>query len=235
MRPFLRLPSLTARDRRALRVGAWILAPVLLGTVVIRPWVTTVLASSAALVRERGLLARELRLVADSAADRRRLAAARALLEASAPQLFGGAEEVTASAELVRYVGTYAAESGLTLDHSETETVLDVDGKGRSAPGRTTDDSRPDTSAGRLRVTIGAHGDVDAIVDFLHGVERGPKLVRVEALAIGRAAEGTAPNDTELSFTATISGLARNRLVGPARGIPIEPTADVAALAGARP
>lgn len=201
MSPRLALPALAPRDRRALRLGAWLLLPALLA-VVVRPWAASLLDERAAVARERALLGRELRLVADAPRERERLAEATHALSAAAARLFEGEESVTASAELARYVAAKATASGLALERSSTESPLDDGGRGGDA-------ARDSAGGGALRVTVRARGDVVAVVTFLETLEGGPMLVRVERMAIGQAsAEGEEAAGT-LSLVATVVGLAR--------------------------
>lgn len=204
MIPRLRRPALAARDERALRLGAWVLAPALLFVLVVRPLTGALVDSRAALASERSLLGRELSLLAEAPRDRQLLHAAERAVSAAGPRLFGGTEPVSASAELARYVAAQATRSGLALDQAETETVLDS-----SSSAAVPDDGQV-AALGRprpLRVSIRAHGEVDAIAAFLQAMENGPKLVRVEELAIAIADTTT---DNSLSVTATLSGLARS-------------------------
>jgi hypothetical protein len=202
----LRLPSLGPRDRRALRIGGWIVLPVLLATLVVRPLGSAWLDRRAALGQDRALLARELRLVTDAPRDRELLRAERRVLDASASRLFGGAEAVSASAELARYVAREASESRLQLEQAETEAPLDIPG---AAPLPNGGSAAATAGAGQpLRVSIRARGDIEGIVAFLQAIEDGRRLVRVERIAI-TAADESATDDGSLLLTATLSGLAR--------------------------
>lgn len=213
-----RLPALAPRDRRALRIGGWIVLPVLLATLVVRPLGSAWVNRRAALEQDRALLARELRLVADAPRDLDLLRAERRALDASAPRLFGGAEAVSASAELARYVAREASRSKLDLEQAETETTLDP-----AAPLPNGGAEAPATGTGQsLRVSIRARGDVEGIVGFLRALEEGDRLVRVEQIAISAPEEN--PEDGSLLLTATVTGLARLGL-----------TPDTAAAPGARP
>ena len=219
----LHLPALGPRDRRALLLGAWIVVPVLLATVVVRPVVATLLELRDSVERERMLLGRELRLVADAPGDRALLRITERALNDAAPRLFGGSEPVTASAELARYVRSQATASGLVLEQTETETVFDdvppivgaSDGGGSRAGA--------DTATRPLRVTIRAHGGTVAIVDFLEAMEEGPRLVRVERIGVSRGVTSGVPDRGALTFTATLTGLARSRfrVVGTTGGAPM--------------
>ena len=222
MIPRLGLPALGERDRRALRIGARIALPALAVALVVRPWVETALGAGAALRRERALLEREASLLAEAPRDRQLLAASRRALEAAAPRLFEGAEPVTSSAELARYVAAQATGSGLTID--QTETVLDDAADSLAVPAS----ERP------LRVAVRAHGDVLAVVAFLRAVETGPRLVRVERLGLARGAEGT-PADGALAVTATLAGLARAGFAPDPTTIPLGASSGGRLAAGGAP
>lgn len=213
-----RLPALAPRDRRALRIGGWIVLPVLFATLVVRPLGSAWLDRREALDQDRALLARELRLVADAPRDLELLRAERRALDASASRLFGGAEAVSASAELARYVAREASGSKLDLEQAETETMLDsaaqLPNGGPAAPATATDQP--------LRVSIRARGDIEGIVAFLRALEEGDRLVRVERIAISAPEEN--PEDGSLLLTATVTGLARLGL-----------TPDTSATPAARP
>jgi hypothetical protein len=203
------LAALSPRDRRAVRLGAWILLPALLAGLVIRPWAAALIEGRAVNERQRTLLAHELRLLVDTSRDRRELAIARRALDESAPRLFSGAEAVTASAELARYLAQLASRSALRVE--QTETVLEdtVRTAARSVDSPSNVDT--DTSGQPLRVVVRAHGNARAIVAFLYALEQGPKLVRVERLAISHGIAGAEADAGVLTFTATVSGLARSR------------------------
>jgi hypothetical protein len=187
-------------------VGAWVLLPALIATLVVKPWAVAASEGRSSTTRERELLLRERALLAETQGDSARLRLASQALADDAPRLFAGAEAVTASAELARYVTTQAVVSGLAVRQAETQTVLAEDG-------RTDPAARADSSAGLLRVAIRASGDVRAVVRFLRLVEDGPRLVRVERIGISRGLAGTSEAGT-LTLTATLAGLARNHFVG---------------------
>lgn len=211
-----RLPALAPRDKRALRIGGWIVLPVIFATLVVRPLGSAWLDRRAALDQDRSLLARELRLVADAPRDVELLHAERRALEASASRLFGGAEAVSASAQLARYVAREASESKLDLEQAETETALDTTATPNGAATPAPPADQP------LRVSIRARGDIEQIVAFLRKLEEGDRLVRLERIAISAPDEN--PEEGSLLLTATVSGLARLGL-----------TPDTTATPGARP
>lgn len=202
----LKLPTLAPRDRRAMLVGAWVLLPALLAALVVKPWAIAASVGRSSATRERELLIGERALLAEAPGDSARLRLASQALADDAPRLFAGAEAVTASAELARYVTTQAVVSGLAVRQAETQTVLAGDA-------RTDPAARVDSSAELLRVAIRASGDVGAVIRFLRSMEDGPRLVRVERIGISRGLAGTSEAGT-LTLTATLAGLPRNRFVG---------------------
>ncbi|HEX2780491.1 MAG TPA: type II secretion system protein GspM [Gemmatimonadaceae bacterium] len=207
-----RFPALATRDVRALRLGAWVLLPALAATLVVRPAASALLDAREGVARERTLLARERTLVTRAAQVRERLRDARGALDDAAPRLFPGQDAVTASAELARYVGREATESGLDLEQLETETVLGEAGAEGEQP---IEDARPDSSLAPLRVSLRAHGDVVAVVAFLHAIEEGVRLLRVERLDIVASTGDESTDAGTLTLTATIRGLAAGRAATP--------------------
>ena len=201
------LDGLQPRDRRALRVGAWIGASLLLFGLVVRPYATSLTAQHAALARERDLLTHERRAVLELPQDRAALRSTEEMLSTVAPRLFEGSDVVTASAELVRYVSGQANHSGLQLEQVETRTRIDT-----STATHTAANDAP--TGGDLRVALRAHGDILAIYAFLRAVEGGPKLVRVERLEIVRLSGVDQAYDGTLMMTATIAGFARQKIAG---------------------
>jgi hypothetical protein len=182
----VRRPTLTARDRRALRLGAWVAAPALVLSLVVRPYLSALNAARADVEAQRTLLARELGALRDAPRDSQLVRQGRIALAAASTRLFDGGDAVAASGELAGYVSGQAEETGVELEESET---------------RAAGDSTP-------TVDIRARGDVLAIADFLHALESGPKLARAERMTIVREpAPGGPAGDGVLTLTATITGL----------------------------
>lgn len=211
----LRMPALDPRDRRALRAGAWILLPLLVTALVVRPWFLAASARREATTRERALLQREQQLLAGAPGDAATFTLASRALAREAPRLFAGAEVVTASAELARYVATQAAAAGLAVRQAEMTALAGAEGAQGAADAEGTDTASlaaAGTAAARLRVTLRASGDVRAVVAFLRRMEEGAQLVRVERIDVERGMAGTSEAGA-LTLTATIAGLARKVLV----------------------
>ncbi|HKG92323.1 MAG TPA: hypothetical protein VKA84_10545 [Gemmatimonadaceae bacterium] len=181
----MRRPALSPRDRRALRLGAWMAAPVLVASLVVRPYLGALGAARAELAAQRTLLARELGALHDAPRDARLVREGQMALAAAAERLFDGGDAVAASGELAGYVSGQAEEAGVEIEESET---------------RSAGDSTP-------TVDIRARGDVLALADFLHALEAGPKLARAERISIVREPpRGGDAGDGTLTLTATITG-----------------------------
>ena len=191
-----RLSQLQPRDRRALRVGMWILGLSLTITLVVKPYAAVLIATRALLQKDRALLARESQAIAELPTDRRALCDGTRALTAMESSLFGGADPVTASAELARYVSTRATQSGLRLEQTETSTPIDS--------------ARSERDVDALRVTVRARGGILAVFTFLRAMESGPRLVRIERIDIVRGSTDDSFDGT-LTFTATVAGLALRR------------------------
>ena len=178
-------PALSPRDRRALRLGAWAAAPVLVLSLVVRPYLGALRTARADVEAQRTLLARELGALRDAPRGARLVGEGRQALAAASARLFDGGDAVAASAELAGYVGDQAEETGVEMEESETRSA------GDAAPA----------------VDIRARGDVLAITDFLRALEAGPKLARAERVTIAREpSRGADAGDGTLILTATITG-----------------------------
>ena len=209
---------LAPRDRQALKIGAWIVAPVLASMLLVQPYRRARHETRDALAAERTALAIELAALRDAPRDARLVRQGRhALLEEGA-RLFDGADAVAASAELASWVADQAAEAGLQLEDSETRAMTDA----------------RDSSA-VAAVEIRAAGDVLAVVAFLRALEDGPRLARVERLALGAPA-GAEEGDGSLMLTATVTAFARRAVGLPSAADTVTSDAPLAmARAGARP
>ena len=179
--------SLSARDRRALRVGTWILLPALLVTFVGRPILDREIALRRQLQSERETLARERGLLRAS----RTLAGRASPSDAFAARVFSGPDSFTVSAGIGRYARRAAEAAGLRVASAESRVasahleVLVVEAELRAA--------------GRIR-------DLDAFVRAIESEHR----VSVARLAISAAVDGpTVPQDEEapLTFAMTLRGV----------------------------
>jgi hypothetical protein len=188
---------LRQRDRRALTVGTAILVPALLFTLGIRPFADALSQTREQLAVQRGLLGRELALLAEAEHYPELMDRAEEVLEAKTSRLLPGADEVTATARLAGYLGMQTRRSRVLLQQSESrpsevlaESILAVE------------------------VELRALGDLEGLLSFLHALETGETLVRVERLAIERQdrSGGVGPYAADpLVLSATVRGFAVQR------------------------
>jgi hypothetical protein len=182
------LTRLSPRDRRALRLGAWIVLPALFVAFVVRPGVTQVSALRDALDVERRLLSREQAAIATA----RRHTDHSASAPSVARELFTGRDDVMATAALAAYVGDLAEAQDVWVQSATTQAS-----------------DRDDAGVRRLRVAVRAEGDVAGLVRLLDALEGGRYFVRVEELEVSvtpseRSSDGSEP----LVLRATLSAYA---------------------------
>ena len=209
----MRVPSLSARDRRAALFGLPVLAAALFWTLAARPYLRALDEVSARLTAEQELLSREVGVLA--VADRYPEAIERGterLLQA-ASRLFGGGEPGVASANLARYLQEMARESPALLARLELASGEPA-GTGLMA----------------LPLHVQGETDLEGLLTLLHSLESGPKLVRVEELRIQgvRSRGSSAANEPEvLSFDFRATGFMLTTLEDdPDRASPIIEVAD---------
>lgn len=185
---------LRPRDRRALLLGAALLLPILLFGLVGRPYLHALSTTRAELQTQRELLARERTLLEEARAYPARMDDAEAGLRLEVPRLFGGTDELTMTAALAEVVAEEARRSRVLVQGIESREAAPVD-EGVLA----------------LQVELRALGDLEGVLTFLHALEQGEKLIRVERLAIERAARyerSAAPEEQVLALTASLRGFA---------------------------
>ena len=186
----MRWSTMSPRERRTAVMGG---AIVLAGFALIwgRMYRDALSDARDELATERATLARERAAVATARHNPQLQHIADSAMRAMRPRLFEGKDDVMASAELAAYVGDVARRARVWLQDAGT---------------------RPATPAAEgvrtLRVEIRAESDLQGVLLFLQGLERGDKLIRVDRLDISHAARSD-ENDAEvLSIAATISGFA---------------------------
>ncbi|HYH83185.1 MAG TPA: type II secretion system protein GspM [Longimicrobium sp.] len=205
--------SLSPRDRRAVLLGAALLLPALLWTLVASPWLDALHSRRARLDEARRLLGRELELLAQARGFPRVFDQGARRLLAEAPRLMGGDDDAAAGAAVAGYVRRLARMGGANVTRVEPAPVHDAGG---------------DVTA--LPVAVTGEADLEGLMSFLQLLETGPKLVRVDQLKIeaqdGPATAGAAYSPTpffvapgggseviRFTFTATGYTLATGRPV----------------------
>ena len=195
----------TGRDRRAILVGLCIVVPALL-VVASRPYRATLADTREQLATQRDLLARELALLEDLERYPTAYRTADSAMARIAPRLFDEPDDVLATARLTSYVASHALTSHVLFQEAESRPAK-----------RTKDGIRA------LQIEVRAEGDTEGMLRFLQALERGPKLVTVEQIALTRAErvqEKDRPPISVLSLMARINGFALPDSVGE-RGTPL--------------
>jgi hypothetical protein len=149
---------------------------------------------------QRGLLSRELELIAAAGRYPAELTRAEHALRTVAPRLFTGPDDVSATAALAYYVTDQARKARVVVQQVETHNAEPV-----------TD------GVTRLDMTMRAEGDVEGIVTLLRRLETGPKLVRVEQITVEQGGSqplgvSPGPESETLSIGATIRGYSPARV-----------------------
>jgi hypothetical protein len=173
--------ALSARDRRALRVGAWVGLPVLAWSLLVRPMLATIELQRDRVAAERAVLAAERAALAGSGATGPTIAEDR---------LFAGRDAVVASAEFAAWLGEVTRTHDLALEDVSTRPVT------REVAGLRT-----------LRADLAAEGDLEGMLRFLATLEAGRRLVRIDAFELqphpdGVRADGTEPLIVRASLSA---------------------------------
>jgi hypothetical protein len=181
-------------DRRALSLALTLLTPTLGFSLVGRPVAASLTEAHRQVTTQRDLLFRERGLLAGAGQLAPALDRADAVLRERAPRLFGGEDQVTATARLASYVGEQARLSRVLLQHSDAGAAEEM---------------REGVIA--LQLDVRGVGDLEAVLDLLLRLETGSKLVRVERLAVERSERfwtGSPESEGPLAIAASLRGYA---------------------------
>lgn len=186
--------TMSAKDRRAIILGAIVVLPALVFIYGVRPYQAALSATRDELETARLALSREKAVVAARPTAPGGQQSADSALAMVKPRLFEGRDDAIASAQLAAYLGSVARRSRVLMQDANT---------------------RPSTSSSEgirtLRVEVRAESDIQGVATFLHNLESGQKLVRVDRLEISRVPGLEERNGYEtLSIAATIAGFAFN-------------------------
>jgi hypothetical protein len=180
------------KDRRAIILGTVLVLPALIFIYGVRPYRAALAQTGDELETARLALSREKAAVETRDTTPGGQRTADSALMMVAPRLFEGRDDAIASAQMAAYLGTVARRSRVLMQDANT---------------------RPSTTSPEgirtLRVEVRAESDVQGVATFLHNLESGSKLVRVDRLEISRVPGLEDKNGFEtLSIAATISGFA---------------------------
>lgn len=180
----IRMPKLGARDRRAVLLGAAVLAPALAWAFAVRPYLEAVAEAGDRLAVERRLLRGELELVAAAPEYPKAFDAGAERLLAAAPRLMGGDDEGAAAAALAGYLRRTAQAGGANLTRVEPAAAAEAGAGVRALP-----------------VAVTGESDLEGLLTFLQMLESGPKLVHVRDLRL-EAAASAGPQPAAYAATA---------------------------------
>jgi hypothetical protein len=188
------MTPLSPRDRRAIVIGALVLAPAVGLAYGVRPFVRALVERRLLASQLRDRLDRERALVGQTAGMPAAAAAGRAALEAELPRAIRAAAVATASVRLADYVRAAArAHDVLIVQTSELSADSLADG------------------IEVLRLNVKAESDLAGILRFLRALETGETRVRIKSMSVdrvdasGAGAAAAAPDAREmLSLSAIV-------------------------------
>lgn len=187
------LITITARDKRILRLAAYVLIPSLGFMYGVNPYLASMESMRDQVVTEHEALARERVLIATHLQNPDGQRESDAAVQKATPLLFTGRDDIIASAELATYVTQIAQKARVNLLQAGTRpTVVSA------------------TGVRMLRIEIRGESDLQGILTLLTMLETGNKLVRFEKLDISRSpGRRTADEGFEtLTMAATVSAFA---------------------------
>jgi hypothetical protein len=182
---------LSARDRRALRLGVMLAAPALVYVLAAKPYYASVQAAKASLATQRDLLDRERALVAGAPLLPKQTTIVRAAAAQARERLYTDADPITATAALGRDITQAFEDAGIALQHTEAREPV----------------KRPE-GLRELTIDLRAEGDFEGILYMLSLLEGDDRLLRVSRVGIERrVGQAGDQNATEvLGIVATVHG-----------------------------
>ena len=172
---------LSPRDRRALALGALVLAPTLGFALVAKPYLHARAVLQERVREQRDLLRREVTLVAAAHDLPPRLEGATRAFANGRTRLLSGRDPLGATAALVSLVGDEARRQGVLLEAIESGAPEPVGNE-----------------LVAVRIDVRGRGDLEGLLRWLKALETGPRLLRVERLAVGRLDQGIARDSLDV-------------------------------------
>ncbi|MEO7363123.1 MAG: hypothetical protein ABI120_22510 [Gemmatimonadaceae bacterium] len=182
--------AMKERERKVVIWGALIAIPALLFTFAFKPLRATLVDKREQLEFERDALARERAAIAAAKRSPALQHIADSLMQTTSTRLFSSSDDVMASAELGTYIRELAERNHFLLTTATTGAVPKAKGVVRT-----------------LSDDIRGESDLQGVLEFLHALESGPRLVRVSRIDISRPTRDADDIETVL-FAATITGYA---------------------------
>jgi hypothetical protein len=187
---------LTARDRRALLLGALVAAPLLAHAWVLKPYLAALDNTRAAVEQERALLQRELSLLAGAPQLPREMATMRQTATVANRRLFTGADAIEATSALSSYVGGALRGANVAVQQVESR-----------------DAGEASNGLQEIAIDVRAEGSLAGMLQALRALESGARLLRITRVSVERPVAPLASSAAEsLVLAATIRGYARLRV-----------------------
>jgi hypothetical protein len=171
-----RARSLSARDRRALLLGALVLGPVLLWVGVVRPYVRLLGEYRDRVAAERGLLDREKGVLGEVPTLPARLDEARSTLARWNARFVHSANPALAEAEVTALMETIARQSRVLLQEVGAMTLPP--------------EAAPPDGLVPFRLSVRGESDFEGVLRFLNGMEQNPLLLKIVGLSMEPAPSG---------------------------------------------
>jgi hypothetical protein len=179
-------------DRRALTLGAAIVLPSLFFVFGVKPYRAALADVQQQLTVEREAFSRERAAVSAAKRNPEMQHVADSAMQAMAPRLFTGRDDVMASAEVATYLGDVARASHVWLQDASTRPATALDGGVRA-----------------LHVEIRGESDLRGILEFVKSLESGGKFIRVQRLDVSaQPGRSDQPGTETLALSASIVGYA---------------------------
>lgn len=186
---------LSHRDRRAIAWALGLLIPAVAYRFAASPYLEALSAAREQVATQRDLLARELTILEEAPEYPQVTRSAVAALRDEQLRLFTGPDPLSAAAGLVNYLGLAADAHRVLIQSAETRA--------------------PDPASGGvvvLELALRGMADLEGLLGFLHAVEDGDKLVRIEQITIRSSNQGQrgqrASDEEVLTFAATVHSYA---------------------------
>ena len=188
----MKLSTMSASDRRALFLGAAVILPSLFFVFGVKPYLTALADVQQQLSVEREAFSRERAAVSAAKRNPEMQHVADSAMQAMAPRLFEGRDDVMASAEVATYLGEVARASHVWLQDASTRPATALDGGVRA-----------------LHVELRGESDLRGILEFVKSLESGGKFIRVQRLDVSaQPGRSDQPGTETLALSASIVGYA---------------------------
>ena len=172
LRRWLSLSGMADRDRRAILIGLAIVGPAVLYVAAVRPYRAALTELRAQTAAQRGLLQRELGLLASANTMPAALNDARTQAFRAEARLIRAANQPLAEAQLTNYVEEQAGASRVLLQELRSVQL-------------TRRDQAPE-GLRLIRVSLTGESDLEGVVRFLHKLETGTTLISIKQLTLER-------------------------------------------------